>query len=182
MNEYQEKIEEYKEYLSLLSNQIIIDLKGILLDEIIEYEFGKKNSDIVIYLFEYGHELFDLTFYGFDKKFGFYTKLISLPTKFPDENHNCLTSKKNVLFEQEKFINWCEKKISPDEYEEFEKYLKEKRELFKNWFFSCWKTAKKGIDCKKGFYFSIHDTDERIDLLTMKTIRDKEIMKKFDSE
>ena len=182
MTEYHKNIDNYKKHLSLLSKQIIIDLKAILLDKVIEYELNRTNSDIVIYLFEYGFELFDLTFYGLDKKFDSYTKHISLPTKFPDEKHKCLTPKSVVLFEQKKFINSCEGKTSDKEKKEFSEYLEERKNIFEKWFFSSWEIARTGIDCKKGIYFSIHDTNERIDLLTMETIKDNEIMKKLNLE
>jgi len=41
MNENNKKIKDYKKYLSILSNQLIIDLKGILIDKIPEYELKK---------------------------------------------------------------------------------------------------------------------------------------------
>ena len=176
--EYQEKIEQFKEYLLKLSNQMTTDLKNILLDKIITYELKRNNSDIVIYLFEYGFELLDLTFYGLDKNLQQYTEHISLPTKFPDNNWTNITPEQIYIFENEKTMIRFKENCSEQEIDLYDKYFVKKYEVFEDWFITLWKEAIKNIELKKSAYFSIHDTDERIDLSTMKEIKYEEIRSK----
>ncbi len=180
MNEYQEKLELFKEDLLSLSNQTIIDLKGILLNKIITYQLNRNDSDIVVYLFEYDFELLGLTFYGLDKNLDQYTEHISLPTKFPDKNWGNITRESLFRFENEKTMKRYGESCSEKEANSFDEYFVKKRTAFENWFLTCWKEAMKGIELKKGAYFSIHDTDDRIDLSSMKEINDDDIIKKYE--
>lgn len=176
--EYQEKLEQFEEYLQKLSNQTTTDLKSILLDKIITYELKRDYSDIVIYSFEYGFELLDLTFYGLDKNLQQYTEHISLPTKFPDNNWTNITPEPIFVFENKKTMIRCNENCSEQEIELYDEYFTKKYKIFEDCFLTRWKEATKDIELKKGAYFSIHDTNERIDLSTMKEIKYEEIRTK----
>ncbi len=180
MNDYQKNIEQFKEDLLNLSNQTIIDLTDILMDKNIVYQFKRTSSDIVIYLFEYDYELLGLTFYGLDKDFNQYTEHISIPSKFPDVNWKDITRQSIYKFENDKSFKIYSDDDNSDKSEEqlFNNYLAEKNELFESWFFDCWKKATKGIELIKDAYFSIHDTDKRIDLSTMTEISEEQIINK----
>ncbi|WP_299117430.1 hypothetical protein [uncultured Winogradskyella sp.] len=182
MKEYKDKLLQFKEHLSKLSNQTIIDLKGILSDEIIEYQLKRTNSDIIVYLFEYGYEMLDLTFYGLDKYFQQYTEHISLPTKFPNKDSEFITSDDIYQFENKKAIKSYNNELTEHEKDLINAYHTEKTKIFESWFSNCWKKASIGIELTKDAYFSIHDTNCRIDLSTMKEISHTEIIKKLGLE
>lgn len=180
MNDYQKNIEQFKEDLLNLSNQTINDLTDILMDKNIVYQFKRTNSDIVVYLFEYDFELLGLNFYGLDKDLNQYTEHISIPTKFPEEDWKNITRKSIYAFESDKIMKRYNKGLEEAEIKLYDEYFEEKNDLFERWFFDCWEKASKDIELTKGVYFSIHDTDERIDLSTMTEISDEEIINKHN--
>nr|WP_199001328.1 hypothetical protein [Flavobacterium sp. ASV13] len=179
MSDYQKNIEQFKKDLLNLSNQTINDLNDILMNRSIVYQFNRSNSDIVIYLFEYDFELLGLTFYGLDKNFNQYTEHISIPTKFPEENWKNITCKSIYSFESDKIMKRYNEGLDEIEVKLYEEYFEEKYNIFESWFFDCWKKAIKDVELKKGVYFSIHDTDERIDLSSMEEISKEEIINKY---
>ncbi|CAI8182429.1 MAG: Uncharacterised protein [Formosa sp. Hel1_33_131] len=178
MEEYQKNLEQFRDDLSKLSNQTIIDLKGILLNKIVTYEFNRNESGVVAYLFEYDFELLGLTFYGLDKYLSQYTEHIALPTKFPDDNWKNITQESIYHFESKKTMKRYDEDCNKQEIKLFDEYFVKKYNIFKNWFFICWKKATKGIELKKGAYFSMHDTNYLTELKTMKEIEYDEVKEK----
>jgi hypothetical protein len=178
MNDYQKNIELFKNDLQALSNQTIKDVNDILMNKSIVFQYKRTDTDIVIFLFEYDYELLGLSFYGLDKDFNQYTEQISIPTKFPDENWKNITQQSIYKFENEKVFKIYSKGDDSDKNEEelFNEYLTEKNDLFESWFCDCWKKASRDIQLRKGVYFSIHDTNERLDLSSMTEITHEEII------
>ncbi|TDQ77890.1 hypothetical protein [Sphingobacterium yanglingense] len=180
MNEYQKYLEQFKQDLQRLSEQTISDIRDILMDKSIVYQYKRTNEDIVVYLFEYDFELLDLTFYGLDKNLSQYTEHISIPSKFPEKDWKTITRNSIYSFESEKTMKRYDDNVDQDESRLYDSYFDEKNEAFENWFFDCWKEASQGIELQKGMYFSIHDTGDRIDLSTMTEVSEEEIVRRLE--
>ncbi|MDR2285614.1 MAG: hypothetical protein LBE37_20545 [Sphingobacterium sp.] len=180
-NEYQKNLEQFKKDLQCLSHQTIIDIRDILMDRSIVYQYKRTNADIVVYLFEYDFELLDLTFFGLDKNLSQYTEHISIPSTFPEEDWKTITRNSIYNFESEKTMKRYDENVDQDESSSFDDYFDEKNEAFENWFLDCWKEASQGIELDKGLYFSIHDTGERLDLSSMTEVSEQEIINRLNA-
>ncbi len=173
MKEFELTLNDFKNYLSKLTNQLTSDLKDIIDKKVIVYKEGKSESDIEGYFFEYEYEWLDIIFYGLDKNNDLSTETIKLPTKLIEESYpDSLTSKKMNVFEINIEDEYDMDKYSEDEfYDLLDNYHEEKYKIFEKWFCDCWKQASDGKDIKTNSYFSVHDTNYKTDLRTMTKIK-----------
>jgi hypothetical protein len=65
-----------------------------------------------------------------------------------------------------------------DNYNDFtNEYTQKKEEIFEEWFISCWDKTRREYDNIPPAFFSIHDTNYKINLDTKEKINDDEIIK-----
>lgn len=176
MNNISELNKDLKVYLDSSSNQMIADLKNILLDNSIQYKNGKSIKDVAFLNFDYEYDTLDIIFEVFDKKYNKINNLVSLPT-----------IKKSKIGEKSEWSSFLPE-IIWNKYCEFEnnyeadnlddileEYDNEKYFLFEKWFYSCWANATNETNVIIKAYFSMHDTEYVTDLNTLNRIKTKEI-------
>jgi hypothetical protein len=165
--ELDEIINMWKKYLTEIRIKLQCSIKTIL-EEII------GNDNIFATFFEYEYDVMDILFFAIDK------------------NENEIIFKKDILNEKLNSkilfpVDLYEKQNEvmakydgeDDDFDNiYNKYDQEKTDIFEKWFKSCWDEAIKGYNNVPNSFFSIHDTNYKLNLKTNEEIKYCEILNK----
>jgi hypothetical protein len=179
MNNFSDALNEFENYLSRLSTQMVSDLQNILTMQTIPFMDSKSQTDMAALFFEYDYEWLDIFFYGVDKELEPVTNTVKLPSKLLPESHGD-TLQPEVLHEFEINVEDEFDFDNNDEdefYEQLDEYKDKKSEIFESWFSQCWDKATKNPEAKPEAFFSVHDTAFKTDLNRAKTAKEVEIIK-----
>jgi hypothetical protein len=163
--EQMEIITEWESFLAKIEPNMCLELKTILGESI-------NNKNIYALFFEYEFDYMDIVFYAIDEKENIVLK------KVPILNNeiNCKYLFPENLMEKQMETN--DNYEGEDEhFDDFsEEYYEKKEEIFKNWFIGCWDKIRCEYNNIPGAYFSIHDTNYKINLETKKKVKYNEII------
>lgn len=171
---------ELAKYLNEEKPQMIADLKNILLDKAVVYDFGKSRADVSAFYFEYEWEHLDIACWAADNTGEVLNDALILPT---ENNSKAHPNSKWESFMPEKIaktiFDLLDKYDGEEVEEAIEVYENEKYDLFENWFYDCWKQAINETGLKVDAYFSMHDSGSKVDLNTMEELTDKQISERY---
>ena len=163
--EQKEIINSWKKYLVKIEAKMKLTIKTILDD-------SKNFKKIYAMFFEYEYDYMDILFYAIDNKEKILLKNIDISNEL-----NCEHLFPKDLMEKQIEID-DKYDGEDDDFDEFsDKYTKEKEEIFENWFIECWDKIKDEYKNIPKTFFSIHDTNYKIDLNTKQKIKYDEIIK-----
>jgi hypothetical protein len=161
----EEIIDSWGKYLTGIETKMQFSIKAIL-NEII------GNNNIFAIFFEYEYDIMDLSFFAIDDKENILmvkqdivNKELNSKTLFPED----------LLDKQDEIID--EYDGEDDNFDEiYDEYTQQKEDIFKKWFKSCWNEAIKRYNNIPNSFFSIHDTNYKINLKTNEEITYDEII------
>jgi len=176
---------EFSNYLEGAKTQMITDIRKLLGYDDIRFLENKSKTDMVAFCFEYEYDYLNIVFYGMGKDGNAVTEPVILSGRKNSKVTEDSVWKSFMPESIWKAFSDFEDNHEGDDIEDMvERYEGGKYRLFENWFYRCWREAKKQIPVKIDAYFSIHDTIFKTDLNTLKTIKEKDILSryKYDSK
>lgn len=180
MKEILELNKDFAVYLENSKPQMISDLKNILSDKSIVYEFKNTKADIVAYYFEYEWDFLDTALWVVNKKGSVLNEALILPTQ---NNSKMSEASDWSAFMPEKIWNKVtdfQDSYDGEDFDEIlDEYESEKYTLFEDWFCECWKQTIEETGIKVDAYFSIHDTNYKTDLNTLEEMTDQQIEARY---
>jgi hypothetical protein len=164
--EQMEIITAWKKFLAEIETKMQSSIKKVLNEAII-------TKDIYAMFFEYEYDYMDIMFFAIDHK----ENVLLTKVDILNDEINCEHLFPDDLSEKQMETN-DKYDGEDDNYDDFtEEYYQKKEKVFKEWFISCWDKIKGGyINIPKTF-FSIHDTNYKINLDTKETVKYDEIIK-----
>jgi hypothetical protein len=164
--EQMEIINSWEKFLAGIAVKMESSIKTILNETL-------NNKNIFVMFFEYEYDDMDIMFYTIDKN----ENILSRKIDVLNDELNCKHLFPKDLFERQMEIDDTYDG-EDDNYEDYrEKYSQIKDDIFKNWFMKCWDKIKGEYKNIPKTYFSIHDTNYKIDLETKEKIKYDEIIK-----
>ena len=153
---FNEMINDWKNYLKSLETKMQCTMKTIL-NEII------GNCKIYAIFFEYEYEIMNTKFEAFDEKENI---LVAKYNILLDEI-NCKTLFPKEWLDKIYKIEFERRGTKDDEFNNcYNNFENKKCEIYEEWFQLCWNTIKNEYNNFTRAYFSIHDTNYKIDLNT----------------
>jgi hypothetical protein len=165
---YKEQMEiiiEWESFLVKIEQNMCLELKTIL-DESI------SNKNIYAMFFEYEFDYMDIVFYAIDEKENVILK------KVPVLNNeiNCKHLFPENLMDKQMEISDNYEGEDERFYDFLEEYREKQEGIFKNWFMACWDKIRCEYNDIQKTYFSIHDTNYKINLDTKEKVKYDEII------
>jgi hypothetical protein len=155
-DEFTKMLNEWENYLKSLEAKMKNTMKAIL-NEVI------GNCKIQAIFFEYEFEILNTKFEAFDDKGNI---LLAKYNILLDEI-NCKTFFPKDLLDKEYEIEFEKRSANDAEfYNSYNEFGIEKCEIYEKWFQLCWNEIKVEYNNIPKAYFSVHDTDYKIDLST----------------
>ena len=158
---------KWDKFLTEIETKLQFSIKTIL-NEVME------NNNIFAIFFEYEYDIMNISFYAIDNKENI---LLDKNNILRNELNSKTLFPKNLYDSQEKVVDKYDGE--DDNFDEiYREYVQQKEAFFKKWFKICWDEAIKGYNNIPNSFFSIHDTNNKLNLKTNKIIKDTEIMEK----
>jgi hypothetical protein len=164
--EQMEIITDWEKFLAEIETRMQLSIKTVLNEAI-------TTRDIYAMFFEYEYDDMDIIFYAIDDK----ENVLLTKVDILNNEINCSHLFPDNLSEKQMEIN-DKYDGEDDNYDNFtEEYYQKKEKVFKDWFISCWDKIKGEYTNIPKTYFSIHDTNYKINLDTKEILKYDEIIK-----
>jgi hypothetical protein len=155
-DEFNEMLNGWEDYLKSLETKMEVTIKTIL-NEII------GNCKIYAIFFEYEYEIMNTKFEAVDDN---NNVLVAKYDLFQDET-NCKTLFPKEFLDKEYKMEFEKRNANDDEFDDsYGEFENKKNEIYEKWFQLCWNKIKIEYNNIPKAYFSIHDTNYKIDLST----------------
>ena len=154
--EFNEMLNGWENYLKSLETKMQHVIKTIL-NEII------GNDKVYAIFFEYEYELINTKFEAFDDQ----ENILATKYNILLDEINCKTLFPKEWLDKQYKMEFEKRDANDEEFENsYNEFENKKCEIYEKWFQLCWNNIKTEYNNIPRVYFSIHDTNYKIDLST----------------